>query len=363
MKWQEDGNQLSSTDAAELRALCTVEQDIVLVTPEETSGDGAAYDAGRLREERLRRLSVAEAEQDGSAQRRAKRDASAVVKYITLRFFADQEQNNKEHGVEVSIPFLASFAEVCEMLRQRFQRMVHFRYINDKNVRVEVRSEEALAAFRYQMGEEGLEKQSSVVVAQVQLLAFGSGAPPLAEQLRNGVVGSSLSHFRTIEESMKLMACVAEAVTDEARAADHARAVMQSPSGPSALLEETDHIGRTALHLAAAQGRRLLVTALLSGPKETRKAAACARDLKGRTALHYCAGEHVAITLLEAQADPSLVDLQGCGPLHINRDTNVADRLVKGKTHGAPHDASPDLRDQVSTRLPASYAYYHACYA
>ena len=118
MKWQEDGNQLSSTDAAELRALCTVEQDIVLVTPEETSGDGAAYDAGRLREERLRRLSVAEAEQDGSAHRRAKRDASVVVKYITLRFFADQEQNNKEHGVEVSIPFLASFAEVCEMLRQ-----------------------------------------------------------------------------------------------------------------------------------------------------------------------------------------------------------------------------------------------------
>jgi hypothetical protein len=186
---------------------------------------------------------------------------------------------------------------------------------------------------------------------QVQLLPFGSGLAAVAELLQDGVFSSSNSH---LEERMELMACVVEAmtVTDEGSAADHARAVLQSPSGPSALLEQRDDIGRTALHLAAAQGRRLLVTALLSGPKETRKAAACARDLRGRTPLHYCAGEHVAMTLLQAHADPSLVDEQGCGPLHVNRDPNVADRLVKAKTHGAPNDASPDLRDKVrSLRL------------
>ena len=40
----------------------------------------------------------------------------------------------------------------------------------------------------------------------------------------------------------------------------------------SRLIEECDEAcGRTALHLAAAQGRRLLVQALLSGPKHTRE--------------------------------------------------------------------------------------------
>jgi hypothetical protein len=191
--------------------------------------------------------------------------------------------------------------------------------------------------------------KSICLCIQVHLLPFGSGLPAVAELLQDGVFSSSNPH---LEERMELMACVVEAVTDEGSAADHARAVLQSPSGPSALLEQRDDVGRTALHLAAAQGRRLLVTALLSGPKETRKAAACARDLRGRTPLHYCTGEHVAMTLLQAHADPSLVDEQGCGPLHVNRDPNVADRLVKAKTHGAPNDASPDLRDKVrSLRL------------
>jgi ankyrin repeat protein len=186
----------------------------------------------------------------------------------------------------------------------------------------------------------------------VQLLPFGSGLPAVAQLLQDGAFSSSNSHLEALEERMELMACVVAAVTDEGSAADQARAVMQSPGGPSALLEQTDHVGRTPLHLAAAQGRRLLVTALLSGPAETRKAAACARDLRGRTPLHYCSGEHVAMTLLQANADPSLVDEHGCGPLHVNRDPNVADRLVKAKTHGATNDASPDLRDKVrSLRL------------
>jgi len=37
------------------------------------------------------------------------------------------------------------------------------------------------------------------------------------------------------------------------------------------LLEERDEVGRTALHLAAAQGQRLMVQALLSGPTPSRK--------------------------------------------------------------------------------------------
>jgi len=198
-KKQEEGNQLSSSETSELRTLCTVEQDIVLVKPEE-SDEGTAYDADRLREERLRKLSDAEHALADGGQRRAKRDASSVVKFITLRFFADQEQDSKQHAlhaVEITIPFRASFAEVCETLRQRCERIVHFRYINDKNVRVEVRSEQAFDAFRFQVcvcvcvcvcrsrrllrseqafdafrfqvGEEGLEKMSHVVVAQVSL--------------------------------------------------------------------------------------------------------------------------------------------------------------------------------------------------
>ena len=249
--------------------------------------------------------------------------------------------------MEISIPFLATFAEVCETLRQRFQRIVHFRYINDKNVWLEVRSEQALAAFRFQVGEEGLEKDTSIVVAQVQLLPFGSGAGAVSELLRDGLILSSLSHFQPIEERAKLMACVSESQSDEPGAADRARAIMQSAEGGKMLLEEADHLGRTALHLAAAEGRRLLVQALLSGPKDTRKAGACARDLKGRTALHYAWGEHVAVSLLQACADPQATDAQGATPLHTIRDPGVADRLIKGKAHGAPHDACLQALDKV----------------
>jgi hypothetical protein len=80
---------------------------------------------------------------------------------------------------------------VCDTLRKRFNRIAHFRYLNDKNVWLEVRSETAFAAFRNQMCEEAIEKGINHVVAHVQLLVFGSGAPPIVEIFRDGFFLSS----------------------------------------------------------------------------------------------------------------------------------------------------------------------------
>ena len=73
----------------------------------------------------------------------------------------------------------------CEILRRRFQSIVHFQYISDKNVWLEVRSDKAWSAFRAQIGEEGLEKGTSHVVSQVQLLPFGSGTSPVADAMQD----------------------------------------------------------------------------------------------------------------------------------------------------------------------------------
>lgn len=186
------GEELSTEEEAERRVLATVEQDIILVTGE--GSEDEAYDANKLRAERLRRMS--EVAMGSGAPARAPRDASRVVSFITLKFFADEDQFGKDkataNGVEISLPFSATWSEVCDMLRKRFQRIMHFRYINDKNVWLEVRSEQSMAIFRTQMGEEGLEKGASVVVAQVKQLPFGSGGPHVAEALRDSLMLSSL---------------------------------------------------------------------------------------------------------------------------------------------------------------------------
>ena len=52
---------------------------------------------------------------------------------------------------------------------------------------------------------------------------------------------------------------------------------------------------------------------------------------------------------LQAKGDASQVDKHGASPLHTITDANVAERLIKARTHGAPHDANTDLREKVST--------------
>lgn len=343
---KQDDDQLTQSEAEEIRTICSIDHDIVLVQPEEPEKE---YDAQKLRSERLSRLSAAEgslASNKGSGVgSKTKRNADSVVHFITLRFFADQDQKAKENGVEINLPFAAGWPEVCEILRKRFESIVHFRYISDKNLWLEVRSDKAWSAFRTQMGEEGLEKGSSHVVAQVQLLPFGSGAARVADALQDAFLLSS--HYQAIEERLKFMKCIEQARSDEATAAENARSLIQSSAGPGTLLEETDEIGRTALHLAASQGLRLLVQALLSGPQQSRKMVACACDLKGRTPLHYATGERVAISLLQAKADALMVDEQGCAPLHLCRDPDVAHVLIKAKTHQSPNDAVPDFRDKM----------------
>ena len=312
-----------------------------------------------------------------------RRDARSIVKFITLRFFVDDDHTAvKEHGVELTVPFAASWPDVCVALHKRFQRTVHFQYYDVAGAPRTVRSAQALDAFRAQLGEEGLEKGSSLVFAQVKqplltlgsslvfaqakqpllthlfaqvkLVPFGCGGPPIVETLRDDFSLSS-SH-QAPEERMQLLGCVTEALSDEARAADAARAIIQSPTGPACLMEQRDDAGRTALHLAAAQGRQQLVQALLSGPQQSRTAAACAQDYRGRTPLHYARGEQVVVLLLGAKADPLIVDTHGYGPLHLVTDPDVADRLVKAKSHGAPHDASPDLRDKVGRTALSCHA-------
>ena len=300
-----------------------------------------------------------------SAARR--RDARSIVKFITLRFFVDDDHTAvKEHGVELTVPFAASWPDVCVALHKRFQRTVHFQYYDVAGAPRTVRSAQALDAFRAQLGEEGLEKGSSLVFAQVKqpllthlfaqvkLVPFGCGGPPIVETLRDDFSLSS-SH-QAPDERMQLLGCVTEALSDEARAAGAARAIIQSPTGPACLMEQRDDAGRTALHLAAAQGRQQLVQALLSGPHQSRTAAACAQDYRGRTPLHYARGEQVVLLLLGAKADPLIVDTHGYGPLHLVTDPDVADRLVKAKSHGAPHDASPDLRDKVGRTALSCHA-------
>lgn len=189
-KREKDEEPLSSSEAEELRAMCSVEQDVILTVMPEGAGDDE-YDADKLRSERLAKLSAAE---DGGSREhevlaRRKNSISNVVKLITLRFFANKDHSGKEGKEmslpEINLPFLATWAQVCETLRKRFERIVHFTYINDKNVWLEVRSNAAFDAFRTQMGHEGLEKGTSVIVAQVRLLPFGSGAPPVVEALRD----------------------------------------------------------------------------------------------------------------------------------------------------------------------------------
>ena len=343
---KQDDDQLTPLEVAEMQTIRSIDRDVVLVQPD---GAEREYDAQKLRSERLSRMSAAEGalaiSTGPGVGTRTARNPGSVVDFITLRFFADQDQGAKENGVEINLPFAAGWSEVCEILRRRFQSIVHFRYISDKNLWQEVRSDKAWSAFRAQMGEEGLEKGTSHVVSQVQLLPFGSGTSPVADAMQDAFLLSS--QYQEIEERLKLMKCLEQARSDEASASESARSIIQSAAGPASLLEETDEIGRTALHVAASQGLRLLVQALLSGPQQSRKMVACARDQKGRTPLHYATGEQVAISLLQAKADALMKDDQGCAPLHVCRDPDVAHVLLKAKMHQSPNDAVPDIPDKM----------------
>jgi hypothetical protein len=365
LRRQQEDESISPGEADELKELCTIRVDIILVTSD-GADDGAeeAYSADKLRAERRLKLSEADKENDGSGSgsvgaarpRQAPRDASSVVKLISLRFFADQDQNAKENGVEVVLPFKSSWREVCDTLHQRFQRIVHFRYIDDRNAWRDVRSDSAFTAFRAQVGEEGLEKGASLVVAQVQLLPFGSGPPPITEALRDSF--SLADSCQTLEHRLKLISYILNdsPSADAQREVEEIRRIVQGPNGTQTLLHETDEVGRTALHLAAASGRLSFVQALLSGPQAQRARVVCARDSKGRTPLHGCKGDEVVIRLLQANANPLLLDNLGCSPLHTITDSDVAERLIKAKSYGAPHDAKPGLPDARGRTALACHA-------
>jgi hypothetical protein len=192
-KRDEDGIALSSSEETDLEAIAFVEEDIILMTP----GAEETYDADKLRADRMRNISAAASSMDvTAAANRTKRISLASVTTITLRYIAAQHQINKENVQdvnmpEITLPFSATWPEVCDTLRKRFNRIAHFRYLNDKNVWLEVRSETAFAAFRNQMCEEAIEKGINHVVAHVQLLVFGSGAPPIVEIFRDGFFLSS----------------------------------------------------------------------------------------------------------------------------------------------------------------------------
>jgi len=171
-----------------------------------------------------------------------------------------------------------SFREVCEALQARFRRPVHFQYQSGAE-HVAVRSQRAHEAFAERAAQDRSSRDAASVSADVQLMPLGVGAFPLLPLVDD--VGGPPTAGLQARARMRLLACVAKAAVNEVSAAEEARALVQSGAPASELLEQADDVGRTALHLAAAQGRALLCRGLAAAPAEVVRAMVGARDLHG----------------------------------------------------------------------------------
>lgn len=86
----------------------------------------------------------------------------------------------------------------------------------------------------------------------------------------------------------------------------------------------TEPAGTTAMHLAAANGRRNVVEFLIAN-----RASVIAEDDTGQTPLHLAAGAFIARRLIGVGADASARDARGATPLHTARTGSVALILIE----------------------------------